>query len=241
MNSDSKKQLKGDIMRVVLVVLFFVVAGVVMSRYIKLEGIRQYVHSHGTWGYVVFLLSSGVLQALGVPRLWISAAAGGFFGAFWGIVFGQFASMVGASLNFYIGRLLLRGPVTRNMPERMKPLYEKFNANGFRWLIYLRLLPISNATVTNLVGGVSSISFGSFFLSSFIGFLPETVIFAMAGSSAVKGSIWQGVSAAVLLVIIVVVERACAKQQKRQDLEAAKAAAAVTAATESEVEVLSHS
>jgi uncharacterized membrane protein YdjX (TVP38/TMEM64 family) len=46
----------------------------------------------------------------------------------------------------------------------------------------IRLLPVGHNLATNLVAGVSSIPAAPFFLGSAVGYLPQTLVFALIGS-----------------------------------------------------------
>lgn len=216
MDSQAKdrKKLSGDLGRMGAVLLFFAALGYVLS----LPSVREQVFDIGTHrdridesgaaGALFFFVVAGLLTGFGIPRLWISVAAGALFGAAGGTVMGHFASLLGATINFCIARWFLRGPVKRRMPRRMRVWYELFNRNGFRYLLYLRFFPLSNATVTNVIGGVSRMRYRDFFAASFIGYLPLTIVFAIFGSSAAKQQWWQLAIGAVLLVSVWLVERA---------------------------------
>lgn len=203
------RKLKSDLARVAFVVLFFVAVAYVLHlpavrEWCNIQAFRSRVQDLPWSGRLLFLGIATALTAVGVPRLWISAAAGAVFGAFLGTILGHLASMLSATLNFYAVRLLLRGPVVRRMPARMHIWYERFNANGFRWLLYMRLFPLSNATLTNIMGGVSRMSYRDFFAATFIGYLPLTIVFSLFGSSAAKHNFLQltigaGIFAAVLI------------------------------------------
>ena len=48
--------------------------------------------------------------------------------------------------------------------------------------VLVRLLPVGNNLLTNLAAGISSIRPASFLLGSLIGYLPQTLVFALVGS-----------------------------------------------------------
>jgi uncharacterized membrane protein YdjX (TVP38/TMEM64 family) len=201
--------LKRDIARVVIMVLVF--AGVAYAltlpavrEQIDVGKIRGWAQGHGWHGTLFFIVLSSCLTGIGIPRLWISTAAGAIFGAALGTVIGHFSSMLGATLNFYIARFVLRGPIERHMPARVRIWYDRFNENGFRWLLYMRLFPLSNATFTNTVGGISRMSYGQFFAATFIGYTPLTLVFALFGSSAAKHNYWQLAFGGIIFVSVLV-------------------------------------
>jgi uncharacterized membrane protein YdjX (TVP38/TMEM64 family) len=213
MPQHSRRKTLSDAVRIALVLAFFLALGYVLSlepvraELFDVERHRRRVDEHGFLGALVFIGAAGLLTGLGVPRLWISVAAGGLFGAVVGIILGHFSSLLGATLNFLIARWILRGPIKRRMPDRMKVWYQRFNRHGFRNLLYLRLFPLSNATVTNVIGGVSSMRYRDFIAATFIGYLPLTIVFAVFGSSAAKQQGWQFAVGAVLLVILTLAEK----------------------------------
>jgi uncharacterized membrane protein YdjX (TVP38/TMEM64 family) len=216
--------LKRDLARVALMVALFAAVAYILERpgvraEFDVEHLRQRFQARGWRGMFSFLSISSVITAIGVPRLWISVAAGSLFGAFVGAVLGQVASMFGAILNFYIARFLLRGPFRRRMPARMKIWYERFNRNGFRWLLYMRFFPLSNATLTNTVGGVSQIRLRDFIAATFLGYLPLTVVFSLFGSSAAKQSGWQLGVAALILVAVLAGRHVYEKRRREKGLD----------------------
>jgi uncharacterized membrane protein YdjX (TVP38/TMEM64 family) len=179
----------------------------VREQVLDIDHVRASLRQSGQWGLLLFTLVSGLAVGLGVPRLWVSAFAGALFGAVLGTIVGQLASMCGAIITFYIARLLLRSVLLRRMPDRLRVWYDRFNKHGFFWLFYIRLFPFANATVTNLVGGVSQVSLKTFLLATFLGYLPETIIFAVFGSSAAKSDYVQFAVALVAILIFLVFER----------------------------------
>jgi len=207
------KRLLKDLGRVALVAGIFGATAYVLSlphvreQVLDIDHVRTSLRQSGPWGLLLFTLVSGLAVGLGVPRLWVSAFAGALFGAVLGTIVGQLASMCGAIITFYIARLLLRSVLLRRMPDRLRVWYDRFNKHGFFWLFYIRLFPFANATVTNLVGGVSQVSLKTFLLATFLGYLPETIIFAVFGSSAAKSDYVQFAIALIALLVFLVFER----------------------------------
>ena len=225
-SSAPRPRLRRDLTRIVLVAAFFGVAIFVLSRpqirahYLDIDLVRRDVAGLGWLGHFAVVGAGTVALALGVPRTWVNAAAGGLYGALLGAVMGQGTTLLGASVNFLLGRSLLRGPIRRLLSPRWRRWYERFNANGFRWILYLRMVPISNATVVNLACGASKVPFATFLAATFLGYLPLTAVFATLGSAAAESSGWKligglGVFAALVLVQILLRKRG--PREERQD------------------------
>ena len=175
-----------------------------VQEQIDIQHLRALMRDTGVHGTSIFFLVTMIITAVGFPRLWISVAAGALYGAVEGSVVAQAASLGGAILNFYLARTLLRGPITRRLTPRMRGWYKRFNENGFRWILYLRLFPLSNASLTNTIGGISRMRTRDFILATFLGYLPMTIIFALFGSSAAKKSIPQLLVAGLIFLIVLV-------------------------------------
>lgn len=211
-----------DVLRVGAVVALFGTTAYLLSlpqvreELLNVEHVRSRLQEFGPMAKVVFLGLGAFATGIGVPRLWISAIAGGLFGATWGSIIGQLASIIGALVTFFLARLLLRTVVNRRMPAWMRVWYHRFNEHGFFWLFYIRLFPFANATVTNVIGGVSRVPVTTFLVATFLGYLPETIIFAMFGSSAAKKDWLQFVMAAVCLIVFLVGERVWQMLRRRR-------------------------
>jgi uncharacterized membrane protein YdjX (TVP38/TMEM64 family) len=215
-----RRKLIKDIVRIVLVGAFFVALVFVLQhpyvreRIFDVQNWRQRSQSMGQVGvyylFTVFVVANG----LGVPRLWICAIAGGLYGALNGILIAFPATIFGASINFIAGRWMLRGPLKRRLPARMLAWHDHFGEKGFYWLLLLRLFPLSNAMLVNLISGASKMRYRDFLGATMIGYLPFTISFALFGSSAAKGK-WSQFFWGLLLFTAVVIGRWVYRRSRR--------------------------
>ncbi len=209
MKPGKRSKLVNDILRIVGVTVFFaVVAYVLQLPYVRTEILdiqqwRTFSQSYGRAGQLVLVGIFGLATGCGIPRLWISAAAGALYGAVVGSVLAQVATLLGATINFFIGRWALRGPFKRLLSGRFKVWYDRFGENGFRWIFYVRLFPLGNATLVNLVSGASKVRYLDFLAATFLGYLPFTIVFALFGSSAAKHKTSQLILGTVLFTLVV--------------------------------------
>jgi uncharacterized membrane protein YdjX (TVP38/TMEM64 family) len=219
-----RKKAWKDLLRLALVAAFFVAAGIllnnsaVQAQLFDIDTMRAEVQGSGVRGLLIFMGVAAMVNALGIPRLWICAVAGSLFGAVDGTLIGLGTTLVGASLNFLMGRSLLRGPIKRHMPQRLRRWYKAFNRNGFRAILYMRLFPGANATLTSLIGGASHMRYRDYLLASFIGFLPFTIVFATLGSSAAKQNKWQLAGGLLLFAAVAAAQWAVSRGRKKLDM-----------------------
>lgn len=206
-----------DISRVLFIVgMFAMAAWLLQSEYVRqhildIGSLREVLHPGDSIqgqlkSYIIFIVAGTLLIAVGLPRIWISAAAGSIYGAVLGLALAMVTSMLGASVTYLVGRSLLRSMVRRRFEKRIGRWSDRFRKNAFFWVLYLRLFPASNATLTSLLCGCLKVDFRAYTTANAIGFIPLTVIFAMFGSGAAKGNSSQLVIGGVLLLIAVLVQ-----------------------------------
>jgi len=101
------------------------------------------------------------------------------------------------------------------MPARLQRWYKALNRHGFRTILYLRLFPGANATLTSLVGGASKMRFRDYIIATAIGFVPFTIVFATLGSSAAKQSKWQLLGGLLLFVLVAAAQWIFSRARKK--------------------------
>lgn len=237
-----KKSLGKDIARVLAVVLFFAAVAYVLripavAEVVKVESLRDRVQNQGMEGMALFVLIAAVAHGVGIPRLWACALAGAAYGAVQGAAVAQVGTLMGAVINFMVGRWVLRGPVKRRMPERLRPWFDRFAQDGFKWAFYVRLFPLSNATLMNLMCGASKMRFLDFVGGTGLGYIPLTIAFSLFGSAAAKQQGWQIALGAGLFAVVLVgrwVYKRLRKDHTDPAVEAADDADSPAEATEGE-------
>ncbi|MGI8904877.1 MAG: TVP38/TMEM64 family protein [Candidatus Sumerlaeaceae bacterium] len=205
-----RSRLIKDLARVAAVAAIFVSLAFLLDHpyvrqeLINIDNLRARFRGPGWSGELSFIGAAAIVNALAVPRLWVCAVAGSLYGAVQGTLVGLIATLLGTTLDFYIARYFLRGPIKRQLPRGLRKWYDLFNRNGFQGTLYIRFFPLANSTVTNMIGGASKVHYGPFMLATVIGFMPLTIIFAMFGSSAAKHNGLQLITGIVLFVTLVI-------------------------------------
>jgi len=159
------------------------------------------VRGNGLHGYGLFLAAGALMTAVGLPRQVVAFFGGYAFGVMAGLLLGALAALGGCVLAFYYARLFGRGLVRRMFPEKLQRFDDFVRGHSFSMTLIMRLLPVGSNLVTNLIAGVSRIHKPGFFAGSFVGYLPQTLVFALAGSGLTVGSQWQIALSIVLLIV----------------------------------------
>jgi len=144
--------------------------------------IDREVRGRGVTGELVFIGVGTLALALGLPRQIIAFLGGYAFGALLGTALALLAAVLGCALSFYYARLLGRALVKSRFPDKVQRLDEFLGRHPFNMALLIRLLPVGHNLSTNLIAGVSSVRALPFIAGSGLGYLPQTLVFALAGS-----------------------------------------------------------
>lgn len=171
-----------------------------VDRNIRDEGLR---------GELVFIAMGAALTAVGVPRQSLAFLGGYAFGTVLGSALALAAQLVGCAATYYWARLLARRWTERRMQgrfgHRLRPLRDVLRADPFAATLALRLLPVGNNLALNLLGGMAGLAAGPFLSASALGYLPQTVVFALLGKGVRVEGAWQIALGVGLFVVSAVI------------------------------------
>jgi uncharacterized membrane protein YdjX (TVP38/TMEM64 family) len=140
------------------------------------------VRGHGVNGALLFLLMGAVFTAIGLPRQIIAFLGGYAFNLWLGTLLGALAALLGCMLGFAYARFFGKGLLRARLGERAGRFDRFIHDHPFSMTVLIRLLPVGSNLLTNLVAGITSIRSLDFFAGSLIGYLPQTLVFALVGS-----------------------------------------------------------
>jgi uncharacterized membrane protein YdjX (TVP38/TMEM64 family) len=165
------------------------------------------IRDEGVRGEIVFVLVGAALTAAGLPRQGVAFLGGYGFGAALGTALGLLAQVLGCAASYGWARLIGRGWAERRLKgrfgHRLRPLRDVLARSPFEATLALRLLPVGNNLALNLLAGMAALRVVPFLAGSAIGYLPQTLIFALLGKGIrVEGAAQFIVAAALLLVSV---------------------------------------
>jgi uncharacterized membrane protein YdjX (TVP38/TMEM64 family) len=140
------------------------------------------VRGHGVNGVLLFLLMGGIFTAIGLPRQIIAFLGGYAFSVGVGTLLGALAALLGCALSFSYARFFGKGLLRQRLGERAGRFDRFIHDHPFSMTVLIRLLPVGSNLLTNLAAGISSIRSTHFFSGTFLGYLPQTLVFALVGS-----------------------------------------------------------
>ena len=128
-----------------------------------------------------FLLGGAALSAIGLPRQSVALVGGYLFGALAGTALALVATLAGAALAHGVAARLGRAGLDRCWPALGPRLDAWTREDAFAKTLALRLFPLGSNLATNLGAGVARVPRGPFLAASLVGFLPQTLVFALTG------------------------------------------------------------
>ncbi|MFL6712399.1 MAG: TVP38/TMEM64 family protein [Sulfurifustis sp.] len=140
------------------------------------------IRGNGLNGEVMFVGVAALCVALGAPRQTLSFLGGYAFGLALGAALALLATVIGAVVSFYYARLLAGRAIRARFADGMRRFDEATHGDPFWLALFIRLLPVGNNLAVNVAAGVSRVRALPFFLGSLIGYAPQTIVFALAGS-----------------------------------------------------------
>ncbi len=192
--------LRGIFLILSLIGIGLLLKGAGLEHLFERQWIDANVRGHGLRGYGIFLAAGTVMTAIGLPRQMVAFFGGYAFGVLLGLLLGAITALGGCIATFYYARLFGRGLVRKAFPEKLQRFDDFIRGNPFSMTLLVRLLPVGSNLVTNLIAGVSRIPKLAFFGGSFVGYLPQSLVFALAGSGLTVGSQWQIGMSIVLMI-----------------------------------------
>lgn len=157
---------------------------------LDLPALEAAVGGLGAWGAVAFAALFAAATVLFLPGSVFGLAGGALFGPVWGTVVNLAGGTLGATLAFLVARHLAADWVARRAGGRLRQVVEGVEAEGWRFVALVRLVPVIPFNLANYALGLTRIPLGQYVLATALAMLPGTAAYAWlghAGRSALAG------------------------------------------------------
>lgn len=152
--------------------------------------VREFVASYGGYAALIsFLLMVFQSVAAPLPAFLLTFANASLFGWWRGAILSWTSAMAGAAVCFVISRVLGRDAAerltSRSGLRQIDTFFEKYGKNT---VLICRLLPFMSFDIVSYAAGLTSMSFGAFFIATGIGQLPATLVYSYVGGMLTGGA-----------------------------------------------------
>lgn len=195
---------------------------------IDLSRIEQIIQSFGIWASVIFILMFAAATVLFLPGTMFALAGGALFGPVWGSLFNLTGATLGAVLAFVITRLILSDWVRARTGSKLKRLITGVEAEGWRFVAFVRLVPLFPFNLVNYAFGLTKIGLPAYTVTSFICMIPGALAYTYlgyAGREAVaggEGMISKGLLALALLAAALFLPRLIGRLRRGPGMDVSK-------------------
>ena len=145
----------------------------------------------GIWAPVVYVGLYAIGAVLFAPGALFALAGGAMFGPVLGTFLNLTGATIGASIAFLIARYLAGDWVAQKTGGRLKRLMEGVENEGWRFVAFIRLVPVFPFNLSNYAFGLTRIPFVSYVVTSFVSMAPGALAYTWlgyAGREALDGN-----------------------------------------------------
>jgi len=164
-----------------VIVLAAIAAGVIYRDRFDVQLLEQWVSQAGWWAPVIFILIYTIATILFLPGTVFTFAGGIIFGPVLGVLYNLTGASIGAAVAFLISRYLVSDWITQRAGGRLKQLIDGVEAEGWRFVAFVRLVPLFPFNLLNYALGLTRIRFIEYFLATFIFMLPGAIAYTYIG------------------------------------------------------------
>jgi len=180
---------------------------------IDLATLDAWFGSLGLWAPIGYVALYALATVAFVPGAIFALAGGALFGPFWGTVWNLLGATLGATLAFVVARYVVGDWIQRKAGGLLKRLIAGVDAEGWRFVAFVRLVPLFPFNLSNYVLGLTRIPLRHYVIATFFCMVPGAVAYTWlgyAGRGALTGeldTVRYGLLALGLLAAIALLPR----------------------------------
>jgi uncharacterized membrane protein YdjX (TVP38/TMEM64 family)/rhodanese-related sulfurtransferase len=207
--------LRRALLRVTLAALLAALTGwaIFHRDQINLTTLDAALVSLGPWAPLGYMILYAIGAVAFAPGSVFALAGGALFGPLWGTLWNLTGATLGATLAFLIARYIAGEWVTRKAGGLLKRLIDGVDAEGWRFVAFVRLVPLFPFNLSNYALGLTRIPLHHYVIATLICMAPGAVAYTWlgyAGRGALSGeanAVRYGLLALGLLATIAVLPR----------------------------------
>ena len=141
------------------------------------QHIRAAVQASGPWAPLLCIGLNALFTVVLLPTTLVSIFIALLFGVAWGLPIALAGLGLGMASSFLIARYLARDWLERRIGDTRlyRRLEENMRREGWKLVLFSRLLPINPYSFLNYAYGLTKISFGRYILASVVGVTPNVI------------------------------------------------------------------
>ncbi|MDH5654864.1 MAG: VTT domain-containing protein [Spirochaetia bacterium] len=214
--------------------LLFILTGTAITfafiyrEYIHADQLQQWVEEAGPVGPVLFMILYIIATPLFIPGSIFALAGGALFGPVMGTSYNLTAATIGAIISFFLSRHIASDWVEKKSGGFLKRLIQGVEQEGWKFVAFVRLVPLFPFNLLNYALGLTKISFLQYSIATYICMFPGALAYTYlgyAGKEAAAGGedlIQKGLIALALLATAAFLPRFIMLMRKKPMVETAE-------------------
>jgi uncharacterized membrane protein YdjX (TVP38/TMEM64 family)/rhodanese-related sulfurtransferase len=151
---------------------------------INLATLDAWLGSLGLWAPIGYVLLYALAAVVFVPAVIFALAGGALFGPFWGSLWNLAGATLGATLAFLVARYIAGDWVERQAGGLLKRLIDGVEAEGWRFVAFVRLVPLFPFNLSNYMLGLTRIPLSYYVMATLVCMVPGAVAYTWLGHAA---------------------------------------------------------
>ncbi|MEE8388751.1 MAG: VTT domain-containing protein [Acidiferrobacterales bacterium] len=190
-----------------------IAVAVVYRDVLDAAALESWVKSAGVAAPLLFMAIYILATVLFLPGSVLTLAGGALFGPVWGTFYNLTGATIGATIAFFISRYLVSDWVSRKVGGRTRQLVNGVEAEGWRFVAFVRLVPLFPFNLLNYALGLTRINAWHYVITSYVAMLPGAIAYTYlgyVGREAIAGSeglIQKGLLGLALLAAVAFLPR----------------------------------
>jgi len=168
-----------------IVLIVGLVAGiglaVVYRERFDVVALEAWISDAGILAPIVFMLIYALATVLFLPGSFLTLAGGALFGPVLGTFYNLAGATLGATLAFLISRYLASDWIEDKAGGKVKQLIKGVEGEGWRFVAFVRLVPLFPFNLLNYALGLTKIRFLHYLIATYIFMLPGAFAYTYLG------------------------------------------------------------
>ena len=175
--------MKTQLIRLALfVILIAGIALIVMYReHLDADALQSWVETAGAAAPLLFMLIYILGTVFFLPGSLLTLLGGALFGPVMGTFYNLTAATIGAMCAFLIARYLASDWVANKTGGRLKQLIDGVEQEGWRFVAFVRLVPIFPFNLLNYALGLTRIKLSHYIIASYVCMFPGALAYTYIG------------------------------------------------------------
>ena len=168
-----------------ILLLVFIVAGITLvvtyRDQLDATAIQNWIEEAGNAAPLLFMFVYIVGTVFFFPGAVLTLLGGALFGPVLGTAYNLTAATIGAMLSFLVARYLASDWVEKKTGGKLKQLMNGVESEGWRFVAFVRLVPLFPFNLLNYGLGLTKIKFAHYSIATYIFMLPGAIAYTYLG------------------------------------------------------------